>query len=175
VGRGVISLIAAAGLAACGGGGVGPQAYVRSVCQAVADWQEEILDRSTSLEDELGPDATPEQGKDALAGFLDGVIADTDGMIGRVEDAGTPDIEGGEEQANRLTEALGQVQEAFRDAREEVDTISTTSPEAFQQDADALGDSIQSAFDEAGTTFDQPSPELDPIFEEEPACDRLST
>jgi hypothetical protein len=170
----LLPLIALAALPACGGGAVSPEAYVRSVCQAVADWQGEIQERSTDLEQSLGADATPEQGKEALGVFLDGVITDTDRMIELVDEAGTPEIDDGEATANRLTEALRQVQEAFRDAREEVDALPTSSPEEFQEGADQLGSSIQSAFSDAGTTLEQESPQLDPIFEREPACDELS-
>jgi hypothetical protein len=169
-----ISLILAVCLAACGGGGVSPREYVRSVCEAMADWQGEIQDRSTSLAQDLGTDATPQQGKDALAEFLDGVITDTEGMVDQVEEAGSPDIQDGEDQANRLTDALTQVLEAFRAARTEVQTLPTDSPEAFQQRADEIGSAIQSAITEAGSTFEQPSPELDPVFEGEPACDQLN-
>jgi hypothetical protein len=175
VGRSVISLIALAALAACGGGTVSPQAYVRSICQAVTDWQGQIQDRSGDLEQQLGTDPTPAEGKEALGQFLDGVITDTEGMVDRVEEAGSPDIEDGEAQADRLSDALTQVLEAFRSARTEVEDIPTDSPEEFQQGADEIGNTIQSAFTEAGATFDQPSPELDPIFEDEPACDQLST
>jgi hypothetical protein len=175
VARSVISLIAAAALAACGGGAVSPQAYVRSVCQAVADWQGRIQDRSGDLEQQVGTDPSPEEGKEALGQFLDGVITDTEGMVDLVEEAGSPDIEDGEAQADRLSDALTQVLEAFRSARSEVEDIPTGSPEEFQQGADEIGSTIQSAFTEAGGTFDQPSPELDPIFDQEPACDQLST
>ncbi len=172
--RYVVSLVAAAALASCGGGSVSPQAYVKAVCQAVSDWQGQVQERSTDLEQNLGSDPSPEEGKEALGTFLDDVISDTDRMLGRVEEAGTPDIEDGEETANRLTEALRRVQEAFRDAREQVNDLSTGSPEEFQQGADEIGSAIQSAFTETGTTLDQPSPELDPVFEREPACDQLS-
>jgi hypothetical protein len=169
-----ITLFLAVSLAACGGGAVSPRAYVKSVCEAVGDWQGQIQDRSTSLGQNLGTDATPEQGKGALAEFLDGVITDTQGMVDQVEEAGSPDIEDGEDQAKQLTDALTQVLEAFRAARTDVQTLPTDSPEAFQQGADEIGNTIQSAFTEAGSTFDQPSPELDPIFEDEPACDQLN-
>lgn len=170
----VLSLAALAALPACGGGAVSPEAYVKSVCEAVGDWQGGIQRRSTDLEQNLGADATPEEGKEALGVFLDGVITDTDRMIELVEEAGTPEIDDGEDAAIRLTEALGQVREAFADARQEVDALPTGSPEEFQAGADRLGSSIQSAFTEAGTTLEQESPQLDPIFEREPACDELS-
>jgi hypothetical protein len=173
--RWVGALIIAAALSACGGGAVAPEAYVKSVCQAVSDWQGQIQDRSTSLEESLGTDPSPEQGKAALTRFLDGVITDSERMVDRVEGAGSPDIEDGEDLANRLKDALEQVLQAFRDARTEVEDIPTSSPEEFQQGADEVGNTIQSAFTEAGATFDQPSPELDPIFEREPACNQLST
>jgi hypothetical protein len=159
---------------ACGGGAVAPAEYVKSVCGAATSWQKDIEQRALSLASDLGGTPTPQKGKQAFGDFLDDLIASTDTLIGKVEDAGAPDIPDGDKAADQLVTALRGVRKAFESARSQVAKASTESLEAFEQDASQINTSIQSALNGIADPFQESAPELKSTFEQDPACKDLS-
>jgi hypothetical protein len=158
----------------CGGGGVAPATYVKAVCTSAGTWQKDIERRALSLASELGGTPTPVKGKQAFGDFLDDLITSTDTLIGKVQDAGAPDIEDGDKAAAQLVTALNRVREAFQSARTQVAKASTESIAAFEQDASQINTSIQSALTGIDDPFAGSATELKSIFENDPACKDLA-
>jgi hypothetical protein len=162
-------------LAACGGGSTGAREYVRAVCTATSDWQADIEKEAISLAGSLSTSAGPAEQKQALIGLLDQLVSLTDRFIERVESAGTPDIEGGEEAADSLSRSLDQLNKAFRDARSQADDLPTGNEEAFQDAASKIGETINSSVDVIADPFGDQAEQLAAVAENEPACKTLQS
>lgn len=173
-------LIAAAALlvSACGsddGGGGGDKVsagdFASDICTAFKTWSQSIQDRQASLQKDLGPGASPQDGKDALEGFLSDAVDSSDTLIDDVNAAGIPDATNGEDAANTLRDAAEQAKEKLSAAHDKVDDLPTDSPQAFSSAAGKFGQDVKSALEEVGSGVNEiKSPELDKAFNEESAC-----
>lgn len=182
---GVWAIAAALMIGACGGDdapegdtpGDGPaqtvtaQEYATDICGALDAWVTASQDRVGSLTGALNPTDSAENRRDILAGYIDGVIEDTDVLISEVEAAGAPDVEGGEEIAGQIADAFDTVKTELEQTRSEVDSLPTDDPAAFTAAATELGTSIQTSLTAVGTSVGEISePELNQAFAAEPAC-----
>ena len=157
-------------LASCGGGGgVDAKAYVRSVCTATTDWQKDIQERTVALAGSLDPKATLPIQKQALVDLLGGLVQATDAYADKVDKAGVPDVDGGEDAAAKLVEALERIAKAFRTAHDQAGSLPTDSKDAFQQAADAIGKTVNSSVTGIEDPF-KDSTELNTIAGQDPAC-----
>jgi hypothetical protein len=161
-------------LAACGGGRVEPQTYVKDVCTAATTWQSAVVQRTQSLATDLGANPSPETGKQALSSYLNGIVSSTDQLVDRVEAAGTPDLEGGGEASDRVVETFRRFRDAFADAKEKADQLPTDDPAAFQQGASEIGNSINSSIGGISDPFQSQGSELKTLFDKDPTCQKLS-
>lgn len=161
-------------LPACGGGErVGPRDYVEGVC-TVANWVDGIVARNEELTQELSPTATPEEGKDVLARFMDDVIEGTEEARGAIAAARVPDVEDGEQIAAAVLGALEEAGAVLEAAREQIDQLPTDSPEAFDRAARELGSSIEGSLNEAGAALAElESPQLEEAAADVPGCAEL--
>ncbi|MPZ69948.1 MAG: hypothetical protein GEU71_10510 [Actinobacteria bacterium] len=90
-----VAAVSALLFVSCGGSdGVAPATYAKSVCNSVNDWVTAIQERAAGLEGELTGEAA--QAKDKLDEFFGVAIDATDTLIAELEEAGAPDVEGGE-------------------------------------------------------------------------------
>jgi hypothetical protein len=172
-----LPLIAATALflSACGGGGSSDKAsagnYASDICNAFTDWTTAIQDRQTDLTAAVKPGASPQEGKDALAGFLDAAVKASDTLVQDVEDAGTPDADNGADAAAALKKAAEDARSKLQDSRDKVDQLPTDSPQAFSAAAKTFGTDVQSALQSVGQGVqDVKSPQLDDAFQKESAC-----
>jgi predicted RNase H-like HicB family nuclease len=173
-----IPLIAVSALlvTACGGDDDGDDKvavgdYASDICTAFTDWSGSIRDRQGELEQGLDPDATPQEGKDALETFLDDAVDASDTLVEDVEAAGTPDTENGEDVAEALQSAAEDARGKLEQAREDLDDLPTDSPEAFSTAADDFGDEVRTALEGVGDGIEEiDTPELDKAIDEESAC-----
>jgi hypothetical protein len=174
-----IPLIAAAALliSACGddddGGGdsVAVGEFASDICTAFTDWTGAIQERQTDLQEGLDPGASPQEGKDALSGFLDEAVEASDQLVEDVEAAGTPDTENGEDAAEALQGAAEDARDKLADAQERVEELPTDSPQAFSEAADEFGNDVRSALEGVGDGLEEiDTPELDKAIDEESAC-----
>jgi len=175
----LILLIAVLALfvSACGddddGGGdtVSVNDYASDICTAFTGWTQAIQDRQTDLQEGLQPGASPEEGRDALQGFLDDAVAASDELVSNVEDAGVPDTENGEEAADALQSAAEGARDQLEEAQSGVADLPVDSPEAFSAAADEFGNEVRSALEGVGEGIDDiDTPELDQAIEEVEAC-----
>ena len=173
---------AALGLGACGGGdgggGGGGQSasqYADTVCGSLNVWLNAVKDRADNVTTAISPGSTPEEGRDALGEYLDGIIDDTETMVSTIRDAGAPDVDNGASISTTLVDALEGTEQTFEAAREQVDSLPTTSPEAFKTAAQALAQSIQDHIGEVGTALSSiSSAEIDAAFNASDECKELS-
>ena len=173
----LLSLLAALFVAACGdddddgGGSADVGEYASDICTAFTDWTQAIQDRQTELQEGLQPGASPEEGKEALQGFLDDAVTASDQLVEDVDAAGTPDTENGEDAAGALQGAAEGARDQLAEAQENVADLPTDSPQAFGEAADSFGDDVRTALEGVGDGLqDIDTPELDEAIDEEEAC-----
>ena len=182
-----LTLLLAGGLVACGGddggggddeggGGssetVSAEAYAADVCGAMQDWITGIQEKTQDLGSGLsGNDA--EAGKQLLVDLLSEMSSSTGELVTAVEQAGVPDVDGGEEAADSLVSAFEEVQEILEGAEADVEALSS-DPQEFQQGAAELGPTIQQALTSVGESLEEPeSEELKEAFEKEETCNAV--
>jgi hypothetical protein len=157
---------------ACGGGdgGADPESYAADICSAVGDWVTAIQEGAG----EIQPTEDPQGGIDALQSFLDDAVAETEDLISAVDDAGAPDVDGGEEFADDLKAAFEEAKTVLEDARDQAADLPTDDPAAFTEAASELGTSVQEALGAVGGELTEPdSEELTTAFEETEECSAI--
>jgi hypothetical protein len=166
---------AAAGLAGCGSGssGVSPDAYVRSVCNAVGPFESSVASRSNALNPSTIK--TPAEGKVKLQNFLAAVASDTGTALSKLRAAGTPNVSGGARIESAIVGAFEQLDSAMKAAAEHADSLPTNSPSAFQAAATSLGTTVRNSMNGIGSSLSGlKSAALQKAAASEPACKRLS-
>jgi hypothetical protein len=164
-------------LGACGGGGGGGSKvsagqYVGDLCRSLKTWRNAIQGRVSDLTSSISSSTTPEQGKQKLRDYLDGVLTDTDQMLSRIKDAGVPDVANGKSTADTLVSTLQLARDSLANARAQVDNLPTSSRQAFGRATQGLARQIQYL----GTTVQaslaglQSASELNQAFNSSSAC-----
>jgi hypothetical protein len=160
--------------AACSKSGVDPNKFATDVCTAAKDWVDTIQQGAATFGGGLTAESSPEQIRDGLVGFLDEAITETDELIGEVEEAGVPAVDGGEEASETLLDAFQRVKTAFEEARADAQALPVEDQQAFMTGAQELGTTVQQALTEIGTELeDQENPDLQGEFDENEACTEL--
>src|SRR4051794_11080232 len=120
----------------CGGGaekpagpeGTPPAKWVTSVCGALDTWQTSLQNQAQTLPRDVLQAASPTAAKQRIDTFLGDVIAQTDGMIRRVGNAGRPAVDQGAQIAADVHTRLLKVKAAFVNARTRVEQVPTDDP-----------------------------------------------
>ena len=155
-----------------GGDTVSPESYAADICTAVGDWVTAIQDGAS----EITTSADASSGVEVLQSFLDDAVTETEALISEVEDAGAPDVDGGEEFADQLRSAFDEAKTVLEGARDDAADLPTDDPAAFSTAAAELGTSVQEALGAVGSELSEPSDEsLATAFEEEEACTSIGT
>jgi len=161
-----------------GGGGEGSdetvsaETYAADICTAVGSWVTAIQEGSS----EIATSADASSGVEALQSFLEDAVNETETLISEVEDAGAPDVDGGEEFADQLRSAFDEAKTVLEGARDDAADLPTDDPAAFSTAAAELGTSVQEALGAVGTELSEPSDEsLATAFEEEEACTSIGS
>lgn len=154
-----------------GGGSVSASDYASDICTAFLGWRDAIQKRQQDLQQGLSPGISPQEGKDALGGFLGDAVTASDDLVQQVEDAGVPDAENGQEAADALQKAAQDARDELAKAQADVEELPTDDRAAFGTAADELGNGVRTALGEVGSGLeDIESEELDKAFDEEEAC-----
>ena len=170
----LVSVLAVSALisGACGGSeGVEASAFMKDVCTSVTEWVTSIQERAGNLGGELTGEAS--QAKEKLDEFLGQAVEATDTLIAAIDEAGIPDVDGGEDIASALKETFENAKKALEDAQARVADLPEDDPAAFSEQASALGADIQTAMGDLGTTLEEAPEELTQAAEDEPACQEL--
>lgn len=171
----LVSILAVSALisGACGGSeGVEASAFVKDVCTSVNDWVTSIQERAGNLGSELSGETS--QAKEKLDEFLGQAVEATDTLIAALDEAGIPDVDGGEDVANALKETFEEAKGALEDAQARVADLPEDDPAAFTEQASTLGTDIQTAMGGLGTTLEEAPEELTQAAEDEPACQEVA-
>ena len=154
-----------------GGGSVSASDYASDICTAFLGWRDAIQKRQQDLQQGLSPGISPQEGKDALGGFLGDAVTASDDLVQQVEAAGVPDAENGQEAADALQKAAQDARDELAKAQSDVEDLPTDDRAAFGTAADELGNGVRTALGEVGSGLeDIESEELDKAFDEESAC-----
>lgn len=158
---------------ACGGGDkVSPEAFAKDVCSAVGKWVGSIQDKASSLGSALTGE--PAQAKEKLDEFLGQAVDATDELIASVDDAGVPDVDGGEDLANDLSDTFEKAKEALEETRGKVADLPEDDPQAFSQQASELGNEIQTTMGNLGDSLGDAPDELTQAFQDEEGCQQIA-
>lgn len=174
--RATVSVIAGAlFLGACGGGGVSADEWATDVCNGLKQFVTEISETQADVQAAVSPESTPEQGRELLTETFDSMIESTDSLIGKIEDAGTPDIEGGEEIQSNLVSGLEDMKTALEDAQPEIEALPD-DPTAFKTEAAQIGGDLQTELQGIGETLSaMDAPELEEETQDVEACQSIGT
>lgn len=173
LGASLVSIVVVA-LVACGDGAdtVSARDYAGDVCGAVKTYTDSISDRVSEIQSNAPQD--PEAGKEVLTTFMDDMISDTDTLITRVEDAGVPDVDDGEQIANEVQSALEEVKSILEDARSQIDDLPTDDPQAFAEGTQEVGTSLQQSGEEVQSGLSElQSAELEEASQDIEACQEI--
>jgi hypothetical protein len=163
-----------AGCGSSGSSGVAPAAYVKSVCNAVAPFEKDVVSRSSALDQSTLSNATA--GKKALQAFLNAVAADTGHALDQLKAAGTPNVKNGKAISNAIVSAFTQLKATMNRAVTQSNSLPTDSPTAFKTAANQLGANVRNSMSSIGASLTSSalkSPELEKAAAKEPACKSL--
>jgi hypothetical protein len=177
VASGVCLLAVIALLGGCGGSsssGVDPDAYMTSVCRAIAPFENDFAKHGNAL-DVTSPASSPGQRKAALESLLSTVAKDGAGAVAALKAAGTPDITRGPAISRLLVGAFTQISVAFKGLSSKAQSLPTTSDAAFVPAAKTLGTQLNVAMETIDSSLsDVKSKALNTAAAHVAACHSLS-
>jgi len=175
---GVGALVAA--LAVVGAGfpaqSVPPAEWVESLCTSLTTWGDDL---ATARADNAVTEGDLADRRDALVNYLRQVTEDTDALLKRLKQAGTPDGDDGKAVARAFRRGFRQARAAFAGARSDAEKLDPDRRRKFQNALEDIQGEITVAAETVGATFDTASDrydvaELDEAFNTDPACAGLS-
>jgi hypothetical protein len=157
-------------VAGCGGG-PSPRAWATSVCEALTPWRTEISKLTSSTKQQMTAQTTPAQAQENLVRLFGGAEQASETARRRVEEAGIPEAEHGEEVSQGFRASLGKVRDAYGRARATIGGLSTGQPTAFYDGVQAAVDTLNKEYDASALdTSRLSSEELKQAFDEVPEC-----
>jgi hypothetical protein len=160
-------------LAGCGGSGSGstvsPTAYVKSVCQAVGPFEQDITSRSQRLN--LANIKSAAAGKHELVLFLQAASQDSSRVVARLKSAGSPQLQNGTKISATIVRVFAQLDTALSKAARQSENLPTSSAASFRTAAASLGAGVQGSMAHIGQGLSGlRSPELQKAAAKVPAC-----
>jgi hypothetical protein len=153
-----------------GQGAVSAEAFAASVCGAMQDWVTGITDSSSSFTD-IPADASIEERKAALESWAAELVQLTQDMVGALQAAGVPDVDGGQAIADSISGAFDRALTGFETLADDVAALPTDDVGAFVDASSEIGTSITTALTAAATSVSSLSePELNAAFAGNPDC-----
>ena len=155
-----------------------PAQWSAQVCTSLTDWSDELA----GLSDEFDPPdgASPKTVKAALVEFLGEAVDATDALIDDMESAGTPAVDHGKAIAKVFVRGFTRARELILEAQQGARRLPTADRATFEARGRAVfraldrgGNEVEGVFDAAKARYDVP--ELNRAFNNEPACERLSS
>src|SRR5687767_291375 len=135
--------------AACGGGSeaaggpeesgrVEPEVWATEICTAFREWEVSRESRGRELADEIRAASSAKQLKSALVTGFTELLDETDAMLKKIDAAGTPAGEHGEERRRAIRNAVGQLRRVVADVLVQAQNLPTWNISAFNSEIEAL-------------------------------------
>jgi hypothetical protein len=174
--RTILSLFAGAlFLGSCGGGGVSVEEWATDVCTGLKDFVTEITEVQADVQNAVSPEATPEDGRELLTNAFNSMSESTDSLIAKIEDAGVPDVDGGEEVQEELLSGLEDMKATLEEVQPKIEALPD-DPAQFQAEAQQIGADLQTELSGIGETLSAiEAPELEEETREVEACQSVGT
>ena len=177
--RSAPALVLAFTALACGGGDgdtVSAEDWAKSVCSDIKDIEQRIEDETQNLGNSIDPN-DPAGAKDAVVELLETLEGTMGDARQAFEEAGTPDVDGGEELADDIQQAFTDAEEAIGNTVDDARDIPTDDPAALATEMQKIGQSLQENTDLEGT-FDDLEDRFDETglkdqFEDQKECEGL--
>jgi hypothetical protein len=162
----------ALGISACGGDdSVDVGDYANDLCTALKGWSQDLRDSQTELQQQAGSGASLESSRDALQQFADDAAAATEDLRDDIENAGEPDIDGGDDVAGAFEEAVADVRSQLEEARDAVGEIPADNPDDYRAAVDSFLTDLRSTLEGIDEHFqDVDAPEFETALDEASAC-----
>ncbi|MFU8871016.1 hypothetical protein [Micromonospora sp. SL4-19] len=164
-------VLALLGLVVAGCGGPSPRAWAASVCQALTPWRAEITKLTSSTQQQMTAQTTPAQAKENLVRLFAGAEQASETARQKVEEAGVPETDHGEEISAGFRASLGKMRDAYGRARDTIDGLDTAQAGRFYDGVRAAVDTLNKDYSASALdTSNLDSPELKKAFDEVPEC-----
>jgi hypothetical protein len=138
-------------LSGCGGG-VSPQDWASNVCGSLEGVQTKMTKAGKNVKlDPTDREAT----RTSVVEFFGVAQTQSKKLASDVEDAGTPDVENGEKDAQRLVDKLEQTATVFGEAQSDLKKADVSTQKSFQKAMTELQAKLQQ-----GSTLSDPTQEL---------------
>ncbi|MGC1209672.1 MAG: hypothetical protein WA890_00150 [Micromonospora sp.] len=158
-------------LVVAGCGGPSPRAWATSVCEALAPWRAEINKLTSSTQQQMTAQTTPAQAKENLVRLFAGAEQASETARRKVEEAGVPETDHGEEISAGFRASLSKVRDAYGRARDTIDGLDTGEATAFYDGVRAAVETLNKEYDASALdTSKLNSQELKQAFDEVPEC-----
>jgi hypothetical protein len=176
---------------ACGGGSsssssssttaastVSANQWIGQVCGTLTNWKNDLQTRSNNFQSQISGSTDLQQAKSGLVSFLNTAVQSTNDMISKLEAAGAASVKDGAAISQALIGGFQQIQASFSQAQTQAQALPTDNPQAFANQAKALGTSLDNAGNTAGKNIQSavskyPSDKLDQDFGANPACQSI--
>ncbi|WP_341718607.1 hypothetical protein QQG74_02165 [Micromonospora sp. FIMYZ51] len=170
-GKLTVVLVTLTVLAGCGSSGPSPQAWAASVCSALTPWRSEISKLTSSTNEQMTAQTTPAQAKENLVRLFGGAEQASEDARRKVEQAGVPKVERGEEISASFRASLASMRDAYGRARTTIDGLSTGEATVFYDGVQAAVETLKQEYDASTLdTSELNSEELKRAFDEVPEC-----
>lgn len=145
--------------------------------EAVA-WADEMC---TSIKDDVAnltntpelDQSSPQGLKDSLVTYLDTMASTFDSITTKMQAAGTPPVEGGEEAVTAFTDQLTTAKDAVASAKTKIEAAPVDDPAAFQAAVTSVGEELTSLGDmDTGSAFED-YPEFKAAYDAAESCQAL--
>jgi hypothetical protein len=153
------------------GAGPSPRAWATSVCGALTPWRSEIGKLTSSTHQQMSAQTTPAQAKENLVRLFGGAEQASETARRKVEQAGVPETENGEEISAGFRSSLAKMRDAYGRARATIEGLDTGQATAFYDGVRAAVDTLNKEYDASALDTSQlNSEELKKAFDEVPEC-----
>jgi hypothetical protein len=161
----------AVGLVAGCGGGPSPQDWAGQVCTALGPWRTQIDDLNSQAATRMASATTSTQTRDSLVALVSGGESASETARAAVEAAGVPDVDGGDQVAQRFVESLTGTRDAYARAKRDLEALSTADDTAFYDGVTAVMSRLDDEYRASAVdTTNLDSPELRQAFEGAASC-----
>lgn len=168
---GLAVFVAVLTVAGCSRSGLSADAWVVSVCRALAPWRTEITEINQRAAIQMAQTSTAEQARSNLVDLVSDARDATEIARGAVAAAGVPDVSGGESVARGFERSLTTMRDAYAEAADDLLALPDNDEAAFYDGVVDVMNRLTRQYDQAGAELAElDSPELREAFDRAPEC-----